>query len=108
LPGIAGVEVKHATGRFSAECLPPVVTAELIEQGTKSAVQKLRRKEARAPYRLSAPIQVSVEFKASDMADRAVAMPGAKRSDLKVSTTAPDMPAAYLGFEALVELARQP
>lgn len=106
LPGVTGVEVKHATGRFSAECLPPVVTAELIEQGTKLAVQKLRRKEAPAPYRLITPIQVTVEFKASDMADRAGAMTGSTRSDLKVSITAPDMPAAYRGFEVMVELAR--
>jgi len=106
LPGVTGVEVKHATGRFSAECLPPIVTAELIEQGTKSAVQRLRRKEAPAPYRLSTPIQVTVEFKASDMADRAGALTGTARGDLKVSITAPDMPAAYRVFEVMVELAR--
>lgn len=107
LPGVSTAVVKQATSRFSAECLPPVVTAELIEQGTKTAVQRLRRKEGAAAYVLKGPIQVSVEFKSSDMADRASALDGATRADLKVSLTRPDVPGAYRGFEAMVELARR-
>ncbi len=105
--GVATVVVKNATSRFSAECLPPVVTAEMIEQGTKAAVQRLRRREAPAPLVLRGPIEVVVEFKASDMADRAAALSGTTRDGLKVSLTEADIPAAYRRFEAMVELARR-
>ncbi len=106
IPSLKGIVVKYATGRFSAECLPPVVTAELIEQGTKQAVQSLRRQEAPAALVVPRPIQVMVEFKSSDMAARAGAIAGTRRADLKVSFEAADMPSAYMRFEVLIELAR--
>ncbi len=106
IPSVTGIVVKRATGRFSAECLPPVVTAELIEQGTKQAIQRLRRRDAPAAFVVQTPTQMIVEFKSSDMATRAAATPGAARDDLKVTFTAPDMPSAYISFEAIVELAR--
>ncbi len=107
LPGITTVVVKRATSRFSAECLPPVVTGEMIEQGVRAAVQKLKRNAGPAPYLLQAPMKVEVEFKSSDMADRAAALSGTKRRDLRVSLTENDMPDAYRRFEAMVELARR-
>lgn len=107
LPGVTTVIVKNASSRFSAECLPPVVTGELIEQGTRAAVQRLKRKEGPAAYVLRAPIEVMVEFKSSDMADRASALAGTTRADLKVSLTERELPGAYRRFEAMVELARR-
>lgn len=107
LPGVTSVIVKRASSRFSAECLPPVVTLELIEQATKTSIQRLRRKEAPKPFVLATPIEVTVEFKSSDMADRAASIPGTGRDKLKVSLSAPNMPAAYTQFEVMIELARR-
>lgn len=107
LPGVSTVVVKRASSRFSAECLPPVAVVEMIEQATKASTQHLRRNQAPKPLVLAAPIRIAVEFKASDMADRAATMPGTNRDQLKVSLVAPNMPAAYTQFEAMVELARR-
>ncbi len=106
IPSAASIVVKRATGRFSAECLPPVVTAELIEQGAKQSVQRLRRKDVAAAFSMQQPLRMTVEFKSSDMADRAAAGAAGERDGLKVSFTAPDMPSAYIRFEAMIESAR--
>lgn len=106
LPSISTVVVKRATGRLSAECLPPVVTAELIEQGTKAVLQRFQRNDSPAPYTPALPIRVTVEFKSSDMADHAAAAQDVSRDDLKISFSASTMPKAYVAFQALVDLAR--
>jgi D-amino peptidase len=104
LGSVATVVVKQASGRFSAECLPPVVTQEMIEQGVKEAVQRLARKDAPAAFRVKVPIQLTVELQTSDMADRASMMPGVAREGLKLSFTAGSVADAYLAFRALIAL----
>jgi D-amino peptidase len=106
LPGLETAIVKRASSRYAAECLPPVVTADLIEQAVKSAAHRLNDGDAPRPYTLKTPIRVTVEFKASDMADRAQFLPGAARDGLRLSFEAGDMISAYGRFAALVELAR--
>ncbi len=98
------VVVKQASGRFSAECLPPVVTRKLIEQGALQAVQQLSNKIAPTPFVVGAPVRVTVELKSSDMTDRASLMPGTARDGLRLSFTADDMLRAFAGFRALVSL----
>lgn len=106
IPGIEPVVVKRATGRTSAECLPPHETALLIEQAAARVVRDLESGEAIAPFRLAPPITVTVEFIRSEMADAAAIMPGAQRAAGKrVAYTAGDMPDAYRAFRALVGLA---
>lgn len=103
---VEAVEVKHATGRNSAECLSPHETALLIEQGAARAVGRLLAGKAAAPFRLTAPIGVAVAFIRSEMADGAAIMPGARRTGGKrVEYTAEDMPTAYRAFRSLVALA---
>jgi D-amino peptidase len=103
---IETAEVKQATSRFSAECLPPPVAHEKITQAAKRAVQRLVDGKAVAPFRLEQPILVTIEFLSSDMADRAVQMPGARRLDgRRIEFSAPDMPAAFAGFRSAVDLA---
>ncbi len=98
--------VKQATGRNSAECLPPEVTGRLIQEAAERAVRRLRGGTAPAPFRLAPPITVAVEFIRCEMADAAAILPGARRAGGKrVEYTADDMPAAYRAFRSLVGLA---
>jgi len=98
--------VKHATGRTSAECLPPEVTGRIIQEAATRAVRRLVAGKAPAPFRLEPPITVTVALNRSDMADAAAVMPGAQRlEDKKVQFIARDMPEAYRAFRALVGLA---
>ena len=68
--------VKQGTGRYAAQCLSATITQQMIEACAKRAVEKLVRKGALAPFRLEAPIKVTVELQGSDMADRAMLLPG--------------------------------
>ena len=96
------VVVKQAIGHFSAECLPPEVSQKLIQKAAQRAVKKLIKKNTPKPFVLKTPVTMMVELNSSDMADKAMLMPGVTRSGLKLSFTAEDMPAAYSAFRALV------
>jgi D-amino peptidase len=99
--------VKRATGRYSAEVLPPAITQELIGGAAQRAVERLRAGDAPAPFVVSRPVTLTIEFNQSDMADRAALCPGAERIDGKrVELTVADMPTAYRGFRTLLALAR--
>jgi D-amino peptidase len=104
LGALETVVVKRGTGRYAAECLPPITTQKMIEQCAKHSVQRLLKKDALPPFRLKTPINVTVELQSSDMADRAALLPGVIREDRKLSFTAEDMPKAYSAFRALVLL----
>ncbi len=95
---------KQATGRFSAECLAPDATAKLIHDAARRAVERLMEKDVPKPFILKTPIKVAVELFTSDMADKAMNMPGVTREGLMLSFLADDMPKAYSGFRALVSL----
>lgn len=94
--------VKEATGRFSALCLPPEAAASLIERAAERAVARLVKKKAPAPYLIGSPVKITVELVSSDMADRAMLIPGVEREGLRLSFSASDMPSAYSFFRALV------
>jgi D-amino peptidase len=96
--------VKQATGRYSAECLPSAITQRMIEECAQRAVENLVKKQAHPPFQLESPIKVTVELQTSDMADRAMLLPGISREGLKLSLVADDMPKAYATFRALVLL----
>jgi D-amino peptidase len=98
--------VKIATGRTSADCLPPAETARLIEQAAARGTEHLVRGKAPAPFQVAPPITVVIEFIRSEMADTAALMPGAQRlAGKRVAYTAGDMPMAYRAFRSLVGLA---
>lgn len=98
--------VKQAKGRTAAECLPPQVTAELIEQVAARAVGHLFADVPPKPFVLPPPITVMIEFIRSEMVDGAALLPGARRLDGKrVEYSARDMPEAYFAFRSLVGLA---
>lgn len=97
--------VKRATGRMAAECLPPEVAQRKIQEAAARAAGRLRAGQTPPPYRLETPIRVAIEFVHSDMADRAMLLPGAQREGKRISFSAEDMPAAYQAFRAAVALA---
>jgi D-amino peptidase len=97
--------VKKATSRYSAECLPLEVTHKLILEAARKAVSNLQNGNAPKPYLVDTPVLVTVELRSSDMADRAMQLPGAQRAGSLVSIEAPDMNVAYSAFKTLMNLA---
>jgi D-amino peptidase len=97
--------VKQASGRMSAECLPPEVSQEKICDAASRAVLRLVNGEAPRPLKLPTPVVLAVEFLNSDMADKASLLPGSQRDGRRIEFTATDMPAAYSAFRVAVSLA---
>jgi D-amino peptidase len=107
LGSIETAAVKRASGRMAAECLPPEETQAAIYSAAVQAVSCLRAGEAPPPFRPQTPVAVAVEFVHSEMADRAMILPGVTRPEGKrVEFTADDAPAAYRLFQAVVSLGR--
>lgn len=105
-PRVTTAIVKRASGRNAAECLPPEVTVELIEQAAAHGVERLLGDEPPEQLRLPVPVTVTIEFIRGEMADEAMILPGAERCGGKrVAFTARDMPEAYRAFRAMVGLA---
>lgn len=101
LPGIETAVVKVASRRYAAECLPPAQSQALIESAAKTAVEKFTRGESPAPLRIETPVRVRIEFDTPTPADNADMIPGVSRIDGRtIVFTAPDMPAAFLGFRS--------
>jgi D-amino peptidase len=106
ISSIETVVVKSASGRFAADCQPPTVTQPLIEAAARQAARRLAAKTAPSPYKPQRPIRLAVQFQSSDMADRAVVMPGMSRDGCKLSASLPDMVTAYRTFRTVVMLAQ--
>ncbi len=98
--------VKRATGRFSAECLPPGVSHEKICEAATRAVSRLKTGKAPPVFKLPAPIKGIVEFNSSEMAEHSSLLPEIHRVDgRRIEFSAAQMPDAYLLFRAAVALA---
>lgn len=97
--------VKQASGRFSAECLAPPVSQELIYEAACRAMERLSSGDVNDPFVLDPPIRVTVEFFTSDMADRASKIPNTQREGTRVSFTAQEMETAYTAFRSMVTMA---
>jgi len=98
--------VKKATSFQSAECLPPVIAQEMIQNAAFRAAQRLNNGEAPQPFKVAKPVNGRVEFRMIEMADSASRLPGAVRLDgTLIEFTSPDMPTAYRSFRAAVGLA---
>jgi D-amino peptidase len=102
---IETVVVKTALSRMSAICLPAARTEELIQKTAVQATKRLQAGNAPKPFIISAPVRVTIDFNATEQADQAALYPGAKRVDgRRLTFTANDMLAAYLGFQAVVAM----
>lgn len=104
---IETAQVKKSTGRMSAECLSPAESSKLIEEVAKRAVINLKSGKAPKPFKVSAPIKMTIEFVQSEMADKAALMPGAQRTvDRRVEFTADNMITIYQAFRVMLSAAR--
>lgn len=97
--------VKQASGRMTAECLPPEVAQQKIYEAARQAVNRLAAGQSPQPWRLSPPVTLAVELVTSEMADRAALLPGARRLDRRIEFTADDVLTAYRAMRAVVALA---
>ena len=105
IPGVEAVIVKRATSYFSAECLPLEEAQENIRQGAEKAVRKFLEGKGPQPFKLSAPVTVTVEFASVPQTDSAMKLPGATRLDgRKLQASAGDVLTAYSLFRSLVQL----
>ena len=99
--------IKWASGRMSAECLPPLLAQREIHAAAIRAVKRLASGGAPSPFILQAPVKVTVEFCQSEMADSASLFPGAQRAgSRRLEVFADDMRLAYNSFRTMVALAR--
>jgi D-amino peptidase len=105
IAGIEHVIVKQATGRWSAELLPPAVTQPMIAAAAERAVSAFKAGKGPAPLPMQTPVTVGIEFFNSDMADKAALLPGSRRDGRKIEFDAADMPSAYWSFRAAINLA---
>jgi D-amino peptidase len=105
LGNIETAVVKIALSRMAAECLPPQVTEELIQNSARKAIKRLKAGDAPKPFIVASPVHVTIDYNSSDQADQAALFPGSKRQDgRRLTFTADDMLAAYLAFQAAVAL----
>jgi D-amino peptidase len=104
LGDIESAVVKHAVGRYSAECLSPQEAQMQIYGAARRAVERLAAGNAPAAYVVSRPVEIRIEFFASQMADHAVLLPGTRRAGTSISFTSADMLGAYDAFRAAIAL----
>ena len=71
--GLTTVAVKKGLSRFSARQIPPVRAREMIEAGTREALEDLR---AVAPYDPGKPCEIVIEVASPDRLDRFRYRPG--------------------------------
>lgn len=106
IPGIETVVVKNATGRYSAECLHPTITQSMIQAAARESVRAYKDGISSKPIEVQSPIQVEVEFRASDMADKVAILPGIIRIDgRKIRFSSDTMPEAFCEFRSIVKMA---
>jgi D-amino peptidase len=106
IPGIKTVIVKKASGRFSAECIPPQLSHAMIKDAAKQAVQSFINGSSARPLKMAAPIQVEIDLMATQMADTAALIPGIERvGGRRLQFTCETMPEMQHIFRAIIHLA---
>lgn len=106
IPGVETAVVKQATGRLSAECLPPEIARERIRTTAEKALRRFKQGERFHLLEVKTPATIAVEFNNSAMADNAEVFPWARRLDgRRLEIVMPNMPEAYSAFQLLVSMA---
>jgi D-amino peptidase len=99
-PHAAGVAVKTCIDRYSAICLPPARSAELIAKGAEDGLRA--RRELRASV---TPHELVVEFDATHPVVAVCAVPGVEQIDVRrVRFSADTMTGAMRCFKAVTTL----
>lgn len=81
LGDVEAAVVKQARERWSAICLPPELTAQLISQGARRAVERSREL---APYAVTGPYRFEVEWTSTAEAAMAALIPGSERAAARI------------------------
>lgn len=106
IPGIHSVVVKRAHGRFAADSLHPKEAQNLIREGAKFAIQTYQNGQGSVVFKVTEPVKIKIEFKSTEMADRAQILPMVERISGKVvQFEENDMPSAYRMFRAVAGIA---
>lgn len=102
LPEVERVIVKYALSRYAARLLPRQEVLRRISAGMQRALQRAFP----APFVVTTPIHLEVDFASQSMADYAMDLPGAVRlGGITIGYTAPDALTAYQAYAALFGLA---
>lgn len=102
VPGVETVEVKRATGRYSAECLLPEETTTLIMKGVEKALRDFKQGIGTKPLTMTGKVKISIDFRNTHSAETAARLKGSMRTDGRhVEIVAEDMLAV---FHKLIEL----
>lgn len=106
LPGIEGVIVKQARGRFVAESLHPDRACAAIRAGTARAIGRARAGQAPLPA-IALPATLEVDFLTADQAEMATWIAGVRRvSEATVAFSSDSGLAAFRTFITIVVLTR--
>ena len=95
------VIVKHAVSRFAARSVAPSEACRRIREGAAAALRR-----SHAPFRLSTPVRLEVDFQLTQMADMAELAPGSVRTAGRtVAFTHEDYREVFRAWRALYNLA---
>jgi len=102
IPNVHTVAVKEPTGASAAKNLHPKKARDLIRAEATKAVKALGTIE---PLRARTPVEIAVEFKGTDHADRAAMIPSVARiGGRRIEFTSPDYAQAFRTFYAVEEI----
>ncbi len=101
--GVHTATVKEATGASAAKNLHPNRARELIR---REAAKALKNVESIGPLRAKTPVEMAIEFKSTEHADRAEMVPAVRRiGGTRIEFTADDFVAAFRAFYAVTQIA---
>jgi D-amino peptidase len=99
--------IKRAYSHSGAECLPLAEAYPCIAAAAQRAVTRLLAGDVPPPFRLTSPINLTVELNGVEKADQAQILPGARRLDSRrLEYIAEDTMLAYRAFQTIAALAR--
>ncbi len=103
--GVLTAQVKEAAGRSAACCLPLAESQSLIKNTAAQAVSQFKQGKGTRPIQIAPPVNITIAFINTSMADQASIFPGSQRLDgTRVSAAAANMPDAYETFRTLVNM----
>ncbi|MEW6523989.1 MAG: M55 family metallopeptidase [Bacillota bacterium] len=103
MPWVHAVEVKQATGRCSAACLPPARARELVREG---AVRALAGLASARPLITPGPVTVKLQLRDTGQADAAARFPLVEVVDpLTVAYTGRDYLEAFRAVRSMIAMA---
>jgi D-amino peptidase len=102
MPAIVAAPVKRGVGAYSAACLHPKKSQELIQASARQAVSDLKRFK---PLDVSRPVTLGVRFTTASGVDRCQRLPGVEPADgVTLRYTARDVSEAFQLFHVMADL----